>query len=157
MIVLEGKRQMTGNIVQHFIRFFTNRWFHAASVWMFGLCSRLLIIYCDATLQELASYQNSRFPSEASLLQKINSIKRLANTASWMTGELGYMLFANVCSSVAFMLIYSLMAVMHTADHNETFWLTGFVWDLTDIFDAFLRLWVISHSADQLRSIVRII
>lgn len=92
--------------------------------------------------------------SEARITQRFDeSIKKLASTASWMTSELGVMLFANVLSSMTYMLTYTLMAVVHTGA-QEQLWFTGFVWDLTDIFDAFLRMCIIAHSADQLRSIV---
>ena len=86
-------------------------------------------------------------------MQKINSIKKLANIASWMTSELRFMLFANVCSSMSFMLVYAVLCVLHVVNRDE-FWSIGLAWDLADICDAFLRMWLISHSADLLRSIV---
>lgn len=64
------------------------------------------------------------------------------------------MLFANVCSTTSFILFYALVAVVRT---GENFWLTGFLWDLTDVSDSILRIWIIAHSADLLRSIVTIL
>lgn len=146
------------DLIQTIIRAFSNQWYHVIGVWIFASIAQTVVTYHQEILKTIeidfifltkSKKHVSVVTITESVLDKLSWLRKVSSAANLTRKLLGPLLLANICSSLLYAIMFTFYAV------EDTDKLVPFLWDIADIADASVRYWIVSHAADNLRSVVR--
>ena len=137
------------------IRASSNQWFHVMPVWIYAIAGDVIVSYHRQVSARLlcatASYNSLDHNYEEKLCDFLQCMDGLVDIAESTTRRLSPMLLANVFSSLLFTLTFTFRAIENVKKQE----VIASIWDVSDVMDASIRFWVVAHTADRLRSVVK--
>lgn len=136
-------------VIENAIRKFCSM-FTLWSIWIFFYCGQLLVIYHKNISKELTQMVTTGIREKENLWFLLSHFSVLGQAKRHLFKNLQMMLITNCFLSVVNMLTCSYYTIEFMA---SPYWI-GTWWDLSDVLEFTFRLWLICHTADQIRSSV---
>lgn len=135
-----------------------NTAFALIAVWMFVLCGHLLVIYHKKMAHELKELANTirihdhdRYDNDE-LWRLLNHFRTLCEAKRHLFHDFRSMLIINCCLSGTNILACSYYSISLFFTNSSMM----MIWNISDTLEFIFRLWLICHTADKIRSSVRV-
>ncbi len=144
--------------IQNIFRSITHKWFVVLPIWIYVICGELVVFYfhritCQLKLLNMA-VRNLRTNQKLFLNMQtfivLRPLKELYLATDLLHRRLSRMLLANCCMSFVIMLTSSYYVIEYI---REKYFMVA-CWDGFDVFDSFLRYFLICHTTDRIREAV---
>lgn len=129
------------------------------AVWLFALCGQLVELFYQETIRTLgaeAAVSEIHATAKRRRLEKmwitLSQLRDLAEANRRLHRDFRSMLMANCCLSVVTVIASAYYFIEY---FTSEYWIVT-VWDGSDVLEFCLRLWLICHTADCIRSSVRL-
>ncbi len=147
------------DVIQSILRAITHKWYVALPVWIYVICGELVIFYFKRiTCQLKLLYTTTRNITanhqklfiHVEIFGLLRHLKELNLATDLLHRRLSSMLLGNCCMSFVIMLTSSYYAIEYI---KEKYYI-GACWDGFDVFDSFLRYFIICDTTDRMREAV---
>ena len=128
------------------------------ALFLFVLCGQLFVIYHLKIIEDLRLLLNSKVihhdserSSDELIWSLLSHLRILCEAKRQLFRDFRPILMMNYCLSVVNILTCSYYSINHFFTSN--YWVVV-MWDICDTLEFIFRLWVLCHTADQIRSSV---